>query len=222
VSATAERFAALGRRLGASGDTAPVAADLLRRWAGPGRAYHGLDHLRDCLARLDDAPDDGADRDLVEAALWFHDAVYDPRAGDNEARSAELARATLAALGVPDQQATAVADLVLATRHREPPRGAEARLLCDVDLAILGAPAEDFDHYDRAIRLEYAWVPEMVYRPERAAVLRALLARRPLYVTAHFRDRYEQSARGNLHRALARLSEPERTGDADHNPGRRP
>jgi predicted metal-dependent HD superfamily phosphohydrolase len=207
VSATAARFAALCRRLGASGDPAPAAADLLRRWAEPGRTYHGVDHLQDCLARLDRAPADGADRDLVEAALWFHDAVYDSRAADNEARSAELARATLTALGVPDHRASAAADLVLSTRHREPPRGPEARLLCDIDLAVLGDPAEDFDRYDQAIRLEYAWVPEATYRRERAAVLRALLAREPLYATAHFRDRYEPSARSNLRRALARLGE---------------
>jgi predicted metal-dependent HD superfamily phosphohydrolase len=207
VSATAERFALLCRRLGASGETAGVAADLLQRWAGPGRTYHGLEHLRECLARLDAAPADGTDRDLVEAALWFHDAVYDSRSADNEARSADLARRALASLGVPDDTAGRVADLVLLTRHGESPSGAEGRLLCDIDLAILGQPPDDFDRYDQAIRLEYAWVPGPVYRRERASVLRGLLAREPLYATPHFRERYERPARANLRRALARLDD---------------
>jgi predicted metal-dependent HD superfamily phosphohydrolase len=207
VSATAERFAALCRRLGGSAAAAPVAADLLRRWAEPGRTYHGLEHLHDCLARLDGAPADGADRDLVEAALWFHDAVYDSRSTENETRSAELARRSLAALGVREATAGTVAELVLLTRHREPPGTAEGRLLCDIDIAILGQPSDEFDGYEQAIRLEYDWVPDAAYRRERAAVLRALLAREPLYATPHFRERYELPARANLRRALARLDE---------------
>jgi predicted metal-dependent HD superfamily phosphohydrolase len=207
VSATADRFAVLCRRLGARVDASQVAADLLRRWAESDRAYHNLDHLRHCLARLDDATDAGADPDLVEAALWFHDAVYDARSAENEARSAELAREALAALGVPDQTARRVAALVLLTRHREPPTEPEGRLLCDIDLSILGESAHDFDRYDQAIRREYAWVPDPIYRRERAAVLRGLLEREPLYATPHFQERYEQSARANLQRALARLSD---------------
>jgi len=207
VSASAERFTALCRRLGAPGEPATVAAELLRRWDEPGRVYHGLEHLRDCLARLDAAPRDGTDRDLVEAALWFHDAVYDPRSADNEARSAELAARTLAGLGLPDRTVAKIAELVLLTRHREPPADPEGRLLCDIDLAILGDPEQEFDRYDRAIRREYAWVPEPVYRRERAKVLRGLLDREPLYATGYFRDRYEVPARANLRRALARLSD---------------
>jgi predicted metal-dependent HD superfamily phosphohydrolase len=207
VSVGAERFALLCRRLGAKGDAAPVATDLLRRWAEPGRAYHGHAHLRHCLARLDDTPGDGVDHDLVEAALWFHDAIYDPRATDNEARSAELARGALTGLGVPDKIAGRVAELVLLTRHGEAPDSAEGQLLCDVDLSILGESAEEFDRYDQAIRREYAWVPEPIYRRERSAVLRGLLAREPLYATPRFRERYELAARDNLRRALARLGD---------------
>jgi predicted metal-dependent HD superfamily phosphohydrolase len=209
VSATAERFAVLCRRLGARGDASQAAADLLRRWAEPDRAYHNLDHLRHCLARLDDVTvvGAGADPDLVEAALWFHDAVYDARSADNEARSAELAREALAMLGVPDETARRVAALVLLTRHREPPTEPEGRLLCDIDLSILGESADDFERYDQAIRREYAWVPDPIYRRERAAVLRGLLERQPLYATPHLRERYEQPARANLQRALARLGD---------------
>jgi predicted metal-dependent HD superfamily phosphohydrolase len=205
VSATVERFAALCHRLGASGNPAPVAADLLGRWGQPGRAYHGTEHLNECLRRLDSVPADGAERDLVEAALWFHDAVYDSRSADNEPRSAELARRALEALGVPAKTAAKVASLVLLTRHREHPADTEGRLLCDIDLAILGQSEDDFDRYDQAIRLEYAWVPDTIYRRERATVLRGLLEREPLYATPYFRERFERPARANLRRALARL-----------------
>jgi predicted metal-dependent HD superfamily phosphohydrolase len=199
------RFGELVLRLGAAGDPRALAGAVLAAWAEPGRRYHGLDHLRDCLAELDGAPADGADRDRVEAALWFHDAIYDPRAGDNEARSADWARRALAELGIPAAVADDVARLVSLTRHNDPAPDPSGRLLCDIDLAILGREPEAFDAYDRGIRDEYAWVPEAAFRATRTGVLAGLLARSPLYQTEHFRRRYEAAARTNLGRALERL-----------------
>ncbi len=196
------RFGELLRRLGASADPGPLADAVLTAWAEPARRYHNLDHLRDCLAELDGAPADGADRDRVEAALWFHDAIYDPRAGDNEALSADWARRALAERGVPSAVADDVARLVELTRHTDPAPDPSGRLLCDIDLAILGRDPETFDTYDRHIREEYAWVPESDLRAARADVLGGLLARARLYQTEHFRRRYETVARTNLARAL--------------------
>lgn len=199
------RFGELLRRLGAAADPRPLADAALAAWAGPDRRYHDLDHLRNCLAELDGAPTNGADRDRVEAALWFHDAIYDPRAGDNEARSAEWARRALAELGVPSAVADDIARLVGLTGHTDPTPDPSGRLLCDIDLAILGREPEIFDTYDRHIREEYAWVPKSRFRAARSGVLERLLARAPLYQTEHFRRRYETVARTNLSRALERL-----------------
>ena len=199
------RFESLLARLGATGAVRPAANALLSAWADPARSYHGLSHLRDCLAQLDDFPERAKYRDLVEAALWFHDAVYDPRAADNEKRSAEQARRVLASLGVPGDTGDDVARLVLLTRHGEPPNDAAARLVCDIDLSILGRSPADFDAYDRSIRAEYSWVPDPVYRNERRRVLNAFLGRTPLYQTEHFRRRFEVAARENIRRAVEQL-----------------
>ena len=204
----AARFDALARRLGATAGVADLHAALAAAWAEPHRVYHTTQHLTDCLAELDGAPPRGADVAAVEAALWFHDAVYDTRAGDNEARSAEWAGRALEAAGVPAAVAAEVARLVLLTRHAAIPDDPSGRLLCDVDLAVLGRAPAGYDEFERRIRAEYAWVPEPVFRSERARVLRRLLARDPLYATPHFRRRYEAAARANLTRALARLGSP--------------
>ena len=205
MTASGARFAELTHRLGATRDAFRAAEGLLVAYAGPGRAYHGLAHLEDCLRRLDETPTSGVDRDRVEAALWFHDAVYDSHASDNEARSAALARETLSRLGIADPVAEDVARLVRLTDHRRPPSDAEGALLCDIDLSILGRPPDEFDDYDAAIRSEYAWVPEETFRAERRRVLQSLLARNPLYATEPLRQRYQAAARANLRRALTRL-----------------
>ncbi len=201
-----ERFEAVLRVLGATRPIPELFQSLSRAWAEPHRAYHGTRHLIDCLAQLDAAPTNGpADRALVEAALWFHDAVYDPRADDNEVRSAEWARRSLTEVGVPASRAAEVARLVLLTRHDPPPADPAGMLLCDVDLSILGREAEVFDEFERGIRSEYSWVPEAQYRTERSRILAALLRRDPLFRTADFRARFEPAARANLRRALDAL-----------------
>jgi predicted metal-dependent HD superfamily phosphohydrolase len=200
-----ERYGSLVRRLGASADPAPAAEALLAAWAEPERTYHGTAHLIDCLDRLDEMVDASADRDPIEAALWYHDAIYDARATDNEERSAAWARRALRELGIASQVTDEIARLVLLTRHAAPPADAAGRIVCDIDLSILGRPPAEFDRYEGAIRAEYAWVPETAFREARRRILRTFLAREPLYGTEPFRRRYEESARANLRRALARL-----------------
>lgn len=200
-----ERFARLWARLGASGDGAEAFDAVYTRWEEPHRRYHGVDHLRDCLARLDEAPPGADDRAEAEAALWYHDAVYRPGAHDNEERSAEAASASLHQGGVPEHRARRVAELVRATDHLAPPSDATAALVCDVDLSILGRDPEAFAEYERRIREEYRHLPEPLYVAGRSRVLAALLGRDPLFLTPHFRRRYEAAARRNLRRALADL-----------------
>jgi len=208
VSDLRERFVALMRRLGATGDPSPLADAMLSAWMEPARRYHGIAHLRDCLARLEESSDPLVERDVVEAALWFHDAIYDPRAADNEERSADWARRALHAPGIPGAAAGEVARLVALTGHERPPDDPAGRLICDIDLSILGRPPAEFDEYDRQIRAEYAWVPVSAYREGRRRVLTGFLRRRPLYLTERFRRRYETAARANLERALAALGGP--------------
>jgi predicted metal-dependent HD superfamily phosphohydrolase len=207
AEALEDRFGRIWRQVGAKDKAHEAFNHLYRAWTEPHRSYHGVEHLRDCLTQLDDAPASAADRDLAEIALWFHDAVYLPGSPDNESRSAEWAARALLEAGVSHARSDEVARLVRLTDHTRPvddPRGA---LVCDVDLSILGRPAAEFAEYERRIRAEYGLVPEPLYRQGRAAVLQRLLARDRLYRTAHFSDRYEAAARQNLARSLETLGQ---------------
>ena len=63
---------------------------MLRIYTGPDRHYHDLDHIKTLLALAEEHASEFTDREAVEAAIWFHDAVYDTRKADNEAESAKL------------------------------------------------------------------------------------------------------------------------------------
>lgn len=203
-----ERWRDLWRRVGAATDPAPIFAALAERYGEPHRAYHTLAHVARCLWELDHARLLAERADEVELALWFHDAIYDPHASDNEARSAAWAARWLDAGGVAAESVARVAALIQATDHRASPPPGDASLVVDVDLTILGAPEEEFDAYERQIRREYAFLPEPAFRAGRRGVLERFLARPRLYATPLFHARYEQAARANLARSLARLGAP--------------
>ncbi|MDH5234480.1 MAG: N-methyl-D-aspartate receptor NMDAR2C subunit [Gemmatimonadota bacterium] len=204
------RWEGTWRALGHSADPveiAPLLAGLLARYAEPHRAYHTLVHLEECFGHwaavrgLADRPGE------VELALWYHDAVYDTHRDDNEARSAALARAAITGARLATAVGDRVEALILATRHDGTPLAGDAALLADVDLAILAAPAERFDEYERQVHAEYAWVPQAIFRSKRRAILEAFLARAHIYASAPFRASSEASARANLARSLARLTD---------------
>src|SRR5262245_28259053 len=105
----------------APADAYPPFDLLAAAYSAPERHYHNLEHLGEMFriaARL--APN-VADPAEVQLAIWFHDAVYDSRAKDNEARSAELAADLLDPLGVPAPTVERVAELVRATAHLTSP-----------------------------------------------------------------------------------------------------
>ena len=200
------RWLALWPRLGAQQNGLEVFQQLAASYAEPTRFYHTAAHIADCLVQLDQCRDLAHRPDEVEAALWFHDAVYVPGAFDNEDRSANLARLSLSAGGSSRGVSDRVATLVLATKHQDPPSDPDAELVCDIDLSILGREEREFDQFERQIRKEYAWVSEPMYRGARSQVLNGFLRRRSIYHTARFVQRYERPARQNLERLLAALS----------------
>lgn len=195
-------------QLGVAQDVAqPVFAGLCRRYSESGRFYHTLAHIAHVLADIERAAPTltAVDVNAVRLAAWFHDAVYDSRANDNEERSAEYACETLRQFGLSDEMTARVRQLILATKTHQAPDGAAAcQLLLDADLAILGAAEADYRAYAAAIRQEYAWVPEEQYCAGRSRVLKTFLQRPRLFLTPPFAA-LEEPARANLAREMREL-----------------
>lgn len=179
---------------------------LIAAYQEPQRHYHSLQHLSECLAHFAAVRGQAQHPGEVALALWFHDAVYDVKGSANERQSADWAVRELKAAGADAAVLSRVERLIMATQHgAAEPDAAEPdqQLLVDIDLSILGAAPERFAEYDRQVRAEYAWVPGIVYRMKRKAVLQSFLARPRIYGTAHFRERCEAQARRNLAAAVA-------------------
>lgn len=180
---------------------------LATRHREPGRHYHGMAHVEALLRWLDLSRDLASDPRAIEAAIWFHDAVYDTRSASNEADSAQLARRELSALRWPEPAIAKVEALVLATAGHAPGSNADedARLFLDLDLSILGQPPQVYAAYSAAIRAEYVHVDEASYRAGRRRVLQSFLARPAIYQTARWRAAWEPQARANIEQELAAL-----------------
>jgi predicted metal-dependent HD superfamily phosphohydrolase len=190
---------------------------LLEAYAEPHRHYHTLKHVRDSLAVLDSMPNlDRDDAKLLEQAIVWHDVAYDPRALDNEERSAALARENLGPPIFSQAQVDEIARLILLTKGRisaqDDRRGA---IMISIDLAILGAPRPVYDAYAAAIRREYPHIPEPAYRRLRTKVLGRLLEASPLYPDPILRARLEIGARANIMREALYLSGQDPVGLRD-------
>ncbi|MBM3844686.1 MAG: N-methyl-D-aspartate receptor NMDAR2C subunit [Verrucomicrobia bacterium] len=199
-----DRWLQLWQAAGLGGDAPAWYEKLTAAYAEPQRHYHNQQHIAECLAEFDNARHLAQDPAAVELALWFHDAVYDPKAGDNEERSAAMAVNCLEGEGQSKLAAT-VGRLVMATKSHSIEAGPDAGLLVDVDLSILGKDEARFSEYEAQIREEYRWVPGMVFKPKRAEILQRFLDRRRIYTTDLFAARYEANARRNLGNSIRKL-----------------
>lgn len=190
-----------------------IAADLARRYSEPWRHYHTLTHLDAMFSLADRHRGLVNDPDAVALAIWYHDAIYRPRRADNEAASAALLLHDCGPANRSDRPPEPPAGpsvetahrLILATHHHLVPANTpDGALFLDLDLAILGSPPDQYHRYAAAIRAEFRWVPERIYRAKRVEALEGFLRRKVIFSTDPFLDR-EAPARQNLAAEIAAL-----------------
>ena len=164
------------------------------------RAYHNASHIAAVLDWYDRVADDVGWHQPAEVyvAVVFHDAIYVPGARDNEARSAVWAR------DVNGVDSDRVAHLIELTAGHGSHAAADhdAALFLDSDMAVIGAPADQFAQYDAAIAREYSVLPPELYRRKRREFLAKLLAMPRIFLTDYFHERLDAQARANLAAAL--------------------
>lgn len=176
-----------------------------------GRPYHNWVHIENMLALIDEHRKHLSSYNLVEAAVCFHDAVYDSTRNDNEELSAALAVRTLGSR-ISGPMSDFLRAMILATKNHIVPEDlptmvrSDTAFLLDADLSILGGSREDFAAYDTAVRLEFSWADDTAWATGRKSVLEGFLARETIYLTPLMRKRFEAPARENIRVALTKLA----------------
>ncbi|MDD5669873.1 MAG: FAD-binding protein, partial [Candidatus Omnitrophica bacterium] len=205
----------LSRRLGVEDDEVinTVYREIEMRYSEKHRVYHTLNHIRfmrdEFRQFLRDNPGAFSDIDVLamELAILGHDLVYSLGRTDNEERSAALfARILRDTMGLSEDLIGQVRNLILATK----PDGnygyheLSVCLMQDLDLAVFGFDTESFFlKYEIGIRGEHKQVELSEYKAARKQILRLFLARKYIYNTPYFREKYEEKAQKNLTRKVA-------------------
>lgn len=202
-----QRFSSLWERC-MSVPRARLAEEVYRELEGyysqPNRYYHDLRHVGACLKHFDAISDQLTQPDAVEMALWFHDVIYEPDAGDNERRSAELFLA-FAAGDADGSFVEVVHDLVMMTVHPSEPQSVDEQFTVDIDLASFGLPWEEFVRLGELVRKEFPHSSDRDFDSGQLQFLEKLASRRYFFFTEFFRSRYEAVAQSNLRRRIAQL-----------------
>lgn len=192
--------------LGCTSKTSAAWFDRLRElWSEKHRHYHTFQHLDECLEELDEIEGDEEKLALIEVALWFHDAIYQPMANDNEERSAALAREFLVECDATPSVMEFVCDMIMATKTHQSGGDPDVDVMIGLDLSIFARDAKRYDQYEKQIRQEYAMVADAEYAEKRIAILKGFLARKFIYSSEMLRYVYEEQARLNLAFAIKAL-----------------
>ncbi len=192
----------------------PSVAELLRvRFEESDLEYHNYDHIENMILLLFNYFGGGlSQRELMIMlyAIWFHDYVYDPRASDNEERSAEAARAALSPFLDP-ADVNLICEIIIASKGHRTSNPFIQKFL-DLDLAILGSPLPTYQRYARAIREEYSFYPEADYRAGRVEKVLKPFLEEPLlrWLSIARRlpeDALERQAHANMRWEIERLQD---------------
>jgi predicted metal-dependent HD superfamily phosphohydrolase len=197
--------------------TADAERELMERYSGPNRHYHNLRHILAMLgacekitARLDRPQ-------AVRLAIFFHDAVYDPRRQDNEEQSALLLQERLGP-HVDGETLEAACRMIRATKHHRMSPDHDTNVMLDLDMAILGQPWGVYERYAEGVRQEYAPVyGDEAYRQGRIThFLEPTIAKGTIFITQEFQPLNAQAMR-NMRKEAAALKEGKTLADGRGN-----
>lgn len=171
------------------------------------RHYHTTAHIADCLKNLDKTKHLTKTPSILEIALWFHDVIYKPFSSTNEQDSADFLTTFLNENNINQKLVDKAYKLVIVTQHNQTHKmDNDDHLMVDIDLSILGSEPDRYNRYVFAIRREYKWVPDFLYKRKRKSLLQSFLEQKNIYYHKEYQSQYEKQARSNIQNELNRLN----------------
>ncbi len=141
-----------------------IPVEVLYNYDEPHRFYHNIEHI---LTMLNKAKERNILSDELYLAIVFHDIIYNPRASNNEEKSAELFYSYI--------QNDSVKQAILDTKHHRPNTDSLLSIdLCMLDLEIVHSGFEEFIQFEHKIFKEYQFVDYNTYKEKRIEVLESL------------------------------------------------
>lgn len=167
-------------------------------YADSNRYYHSLSHLENMYQVLSLVKEQIEEWDTILFSLFYHDLVYDVTNGDNEERSAEIAKRSLGLISFPEAKIDQCYAQIIATKVHAISDNHDTNLFTDSDLAILGGDWNVYSDYFQNVRKEYSIYSDEVYIQGRINVLNHFLKMESVFKTEYFIDKYEEKAIKNL------------------------
>lgn len=197
---------------------------LIARWEEKHRHYHTVEHLTRCLLWIDawhadyhnqrmlklfDSNHEPSQEGImgypatVVMALFYHDAIYDVRAKDNEEQSAQLAVLELSPSddgSVAHTVVRQIHNLIDITKHNgRQPVSLQEKLIIDADLSSFGGTLEEYKTNSKNIRKEYLWVDLPTFQVNRLTFLEKLYeSKEPMFHTEFARFNLGAKAKLNI------------------------
>ena len=174
-------------------------------YSANGRFYHTLTHIQHMFTIADQLQAVTTDFTAVQLAIWFHDAIYQLNAIDNEILSADLFM-TLSESVIQPAIRQQVYQHIIATLHNGSQMlDHDSRYMVDIDLSSFGLPWEKFLQNSRHVREEMRHIPDEEFYPKQYRFQQSLLKHGRFYQTDYFFRNYEQSALNNIADYFVRL-----------------
>jgi pantetheine-phosphate adenylyltransferase len=143
---------------------------VLQNYEEPHRYYHNTDHLLEVLNILKE--NRSLDDELFLTAV-YHDSIYDPRANDNEERSAELFLKDARKSTLKKEQKKNIRTNILDTKDHKASSPRSQKFI-DADLNILNQPLGKQIEHEKKIFKEFQFVSYNIYKPERIKILQKI------------------------------------------------
>ena len=162
--------------------------------------YHSVHHVFSLLDRLEPLKKCVRNIEMIQAAIWFHDIIYDPKRNDNEEKSKQVFQ-YYAGTRFSSYFIDNVGMFIMCTKdHKLPEKDLDPHLLqdlkifLDLDMSIFDTESKEYSLYAYNIRREYEkTVPN--YEEMRIKFLNSVLEKSNIFYTVYFKD---EKARENI------------------------
>lgn len=206
-----DSFCALWQRCQRNGSTNDNGSGMYQRlllaYNEPHRVYHRMTHVESCFRIFQDVVYLAENPDALALAIWFHDAIYDIDANDNEQRSADWFMQETKHV-FDDALRDTVYGHILATMHcGEPLQDHDSQIMVDIDLFSFGKPWPEFLRDSEDVRAEKPHIPDEQFYPKQCGFQQFLLEQPRFFHSDYFYRHYEKQARQNLTRFMALIDQ---------------